>query len=362
VKPNASARAGDWPSGTMPAVVISKRDEVRPEERPVPSPLASHVLVETAYVGLCGTDAGLLTGASPFIQLGYQRYPFVPGHEWSGTVVAVGDDVEELVPGQAVVGDPFITCGACRMCRRGRRNVCERRSEMGVRGPYAGAASRYARVPARVCTPLPDGLGLREAPLVEPGVTVVRGLTRTRCAFGDRVAVIGTGTLGLIAVQVARALGAEVDAVGVEPAGLELATELGARRAVTPEETDEDAYSVVVEASGARSSAPLALRLVEPAGRVALLGIANAPSEMMMPLAVLKDIECHGVLGGVEHYVRTAGLLASGAVRAEALIDRVVPAARAAEAFESLLRTGRRKPKLMLQFADAPSRDSFDSN
>jgi 2-desacetyl-2-hydroxyethyl bacteriochlorophyllide A dehydrogenase len=346
----AGRGAGAWPSGGMPAVVISDRDEVRVEERPVPAARAGHVLVETAYVGLCGTDAALLTGASPFIQLGHQRYPFVPGHEWSGTVVAVGDGVDDLTPGARVVGDPFITCGACRMCRRGRRNVCERRSEMGVRGAYAGAASRYALVPARVCTRLPDGLGLREAPLVEPGVTVVRGLTRTRCAFGDRVAVIGTGTLGLIAVQVARALGAEVDAVGVEPGGLDMATELGARRAVRPEDADEDTYSVVVEASGAPPSAALALRLIEPAGRVAQLGIADSPSEMMMPQAVLKDIEWHGVLGGVEHYGRTAGLLASGAVRGDALIDRVVPAERAAEAFEALLGGGRPRPKLMLAF------------
>jgi 2-desacetyl-2-hydroxyethyl bacteriochlorophyllide A dehydrogenase len=338
----------------MPAVVVAERDEVRLEERPVPGPRPGHVLVETAYVGLCGTDAGLLTGASPFIQLGYQRYPFVPGHEWSGTVVAVGEGVDSLAPGVRVVGDPFITCGACRMCRRGRRNVCERRSEMGVRGTYAGAAARYALVPARVCTVLPDDLGLREAPLVEPGVTVVRGLSRVRCAFGDRVAVIGTGTLGLIAIQVARALGAEVDAIGVEPAGLELAAGLGARRAVTPEGVSDETYSVVVEASGAASAAALALRAVEPAGRVAQLGIADAPSEMTMALAVLKDIEWHAVLGGVEHYERTAGLLASGAVRGDALIERVVPAERAAEAFDALLAGGRARPKLMLRFEGEP--------
>lgn len=344
-----------WPNDGMFAVVIAEPDVISREEQEIPAPLPGHVLVRTAYVGLCGTDTQLLKGTSFFIQQGLTRYPFVPGHEYSGTVVAVGSGVDRFQPGDRVVGDPFITCGGCRMCRRGRRNLCENRFEMGVRGNYPGAAADYVRVPDRNLVKLPDALALREAPFVESSVTVMSGFQRTRCQFEDRVAVIGTGTLGLVAVQMARALGAEVDAIGVEDEGLALARSLGASAAVRPEDADRHAYSVVIEASGARQAAALVPQLLAPAGRAALLGIASGPTDGYdLTEVVIKDAELHGILGGVGQFERTVELFASGAVRVAELIDRVVPAATAAEAFDALVAGGRSRPKVMLAF-DASS-------
>jgi 2-desacetyl-2-hydroxyethyl bacteriochlorophyllide A dehydrogenase len=343
----------DWPNEGMSAVVMAEPNVIVREERDIPAPLPGHVLVRTAYVGLCGTDTDLLKGTSFFIRAGLTRFPFVPGHEYSGTIVAVGPGVARFEPGDRVVGDPFITCGACRMCRRGRRNLCENRFEMGVRGNYDGAAADYARVPERNLVRLPDNLPLREAPFIESSVTVMSGFQRTRCQFDDRVAVIGTGTLGLVAVQMARALGAQVDAIGVEDDGL--ARALGASAAKRPEDAERNAYSVVIEASGSAQAAALVPTLLEPAGRAALLGIATGPtSGYDLPQLVTKDAEIHGILGGVGQFERTVELFAAGAVQVAGLIDRVVPSTTAADAYDVLLAGARARPKVLIEF-DAAS-------
>jgi 2-desacetyl-2-hydroxyethyl bacteriochlorophyllide A dehydrogenase len=334
----------------MPAAVMAEPQAVRVVELPVPEEVAGHVLVETAFVGLCGTDAELFLGSSTYLQQGLTRYPFVFGHEWSGTVLAVGPDVVGVAPGDRVVGDPFITCGACSMCRAGRRNLCSRRSEMGVRGNYPGAASRYVRVPAAVVTKVPPEVDLLEAPLVEPFVTVLHAVERVRVRDDDRVAVVGTGTLGLLAVQAARASGARVEAVGIDPAGMALAVELGAERAVHAEEIEEDAYSVVLEVSGSPDAAALVPRLLAPGGRAALVGIPSRPADAFATsLLTLKDAEVHGVLGGVRNFERAVRLFAAGGIAARALVDRTLRAAAAPDAFELLVGGARERPKLLLE-------------
>jgi 2-desacetyl-2-hydroxyethyl bacteriochlorophyllide A dehydrogenase len=339
-----------WPSGEMPTVVMAGAEDVQLHERPIPGEAPGSVLARVEYVGLCGTDAELLRGSSPFLITGVTQYPFVPGHEWAGTIAAVGPGVSEVEVGDRVVGNPFITCGACRFCLAGRRNLCLNRFEMGVRGNYQGAAAAYVRVPAANVTVVPESVGLRVAPLMEPTVTVVHALRRARCEVGDRVGVIGTGTLGLMAIQIARAMGADADAIGIERSGLELAAALGAARALDVDGAEDDSYSVVIEASGAGSAAELALRVAEPGARVSLVGITSETSPVLTARAVIKDLEINGVLGGVKEFGRTAELFASGRIDPAALIDEVVPAAQAATAYELLLRGARTPPKLLIGF------------
>jgi 2-desacetyl-2-hydroxyethyl bacteriochlorophyllide A dehydrogenase len=341
---------GDWPTGTTGAVVFTGPGAVERRAVRIPPPLPGHVLVRTAYVGLCGTDRELHLGTHPYLAAGLSRYPLVPGHEWSGTVVATGEDVLDLRPGDRVVGDPFVACGRCRPCRRQRRNLCERRAEIGVRGDYPGAAAGLFRVPERVCTRVPGTLPLDHAVLAEPAVTVLAGLRRTRAGHGDRAVVIGTGTLGLLAVTLARAAGAEVEAVGIDAAGRELARELGAATAYEPGAAPGDAYDVVVEAAGAPDGLATAVRLAAPGGRVALLGMPPTATPADTSELVAKDLELHGVLGGVEHYATTLALLADGTVDARRFLARTFPADQAAEAYRCLAHDVLPRPKLLLAF------------
>lgn len=349
----------EWPTGTMRALSIEGPRDVRVVTRPIPAPQPGHALVRVSHVGLCGTDAELYTGASPFFAQGTAAYPLTPGHEWSGTVVATAPGVTHVRVGDRVVGDPFVTCGHCEMCRVDRRNLCVRRREMGVRTAVpgapalSGAAAELVAVPDSVLTCVPAQVGLDVAALVEPAVTAIEGVRR--CAVGprDRVAVIGTGTLGLLAAMAAVATGARVEAVGVEDAGLALARELGCVAAHRPRDAPADSCSVVVEASGAEPAFGDALRIAAPGGRVALLGIP--PGDVRVPgaAAVLKDLTIHGVLGGVHNWAHAVGLVTDGSLRAAELIDDRIPFAEGHEGFRRLVEGPRRRPKLLLAVGDA---------
>ena len=339
-----------WPAGEMRAVVMTAPLTLELQERPIPPPRPAHVLVETAFVGICGTDAELLRGTLAYVTEGLTSYPWVFGHEWSGRVAAVAPDVDTVAPGDRVVGDPLIGCGACSRCRAGRTNICVRVHNMGLHGDYPGAASTYFAVPAKQLTHVPDALPLRHAPLVEPAVTVMHALERVRCRFDDRVAVIGTGTLGLIAVQAVRLIGATVDAIGVEEHGLDAARRLGAR-ALRPDEADADAYTVVLEVSGAAEAAASVPRLLEPGGRAGLIGVPGEPVHGFdTAAAVLKDVEIHCMLGGVRNWARTVELFASGRLDADALVARPVSSDEAELAFEQLMTGTRARPKVMIEF------------
>jgi threonine dehydrogenase-like Zn-dependent dehydrogenase len=195
-------------------------------------------------------------------------------------------------------------------------------------------------------------VSLLDGTLVEPSVTAVQALLRSRVRWDDTVAVIGTGTLGLQAVQVARHTGADVHAIGIEDVGLAAARHVGATSAGTPEEAPDDAFTVVVEASGARTAMATALRVLAPGGRIGLIGLCGHPSEVETSTAVIKDAEIHAVLHGVHNYPRTVELMASGALAGAPLVDAVLPAREPEAAFERLRTPGRPRPKVLMTFED----------
>ena len=342
---------GEWPSGTMDAVEMVAPERLEVVDRPVPPPEHGSVLVDIAYIGICGTDTELLNGRSAFVREGLVTYPIAFGHEWSGTVVAAAEGTG-FHPGDNVVGTPFRTCGVCDACRSGHENVCRNHDEIGVRGTTRGAAAEYLRAPAKSVTKLPEEVSLLDGALVEPSVTAVQAVLRARVRWDDSVAVIGTGTLGLQALQVALHSGAEAHAIGIEPAGLDRAKDLGASWAGTPEETSADRYTVVIEASGASSAMATAIRILAPGGRIGLIGLSGRPSEIDTSVAVIKDAEIHAVLHGIYNYPRTVGLMAQGALRGQPLVDTVLPATKPELAFMRLATPGRARPKVLMSFDD----------
>lgn len=348
----ATDRAGDWPSGTMTAVAVTGHGKAEVLPLPVPEPLPGHVLVRVTHTGLCGTDLELLHGTASYLLDGRASLPHVVGHEWTGTVAAADTDTG-LLPGQRVVGQTMVPCGRCRHCRGGQRGLCPAMHEVGLYG-LQGAAASYVRMPASALVPVPDAVDDRSAVLVEPAVTVVEALRRADCRAEDRVAVVGTGTIGLIAVQLAARQAHRVDAVGIEPAGLELAVSLGAREGLTPEKAPDARYSLVIEASGSPAGFGRAVELAQPGGRIAAVGVAAGPVDGVPAARITLDgLSVLGVRHGLDHYDHVLDLLADGVLRAEPLISRVLPAARAAEAFE-LLEHGRgARPKVLLDFTEA---------
>jgi 2-desacetyl-2-hydroxyethyl bacteriochlorophyllide A dehydrogenase len=342
-----------WPTGVMAALAFERPGAVAWQQVPIPASRGGDLLVRVERVGICGTDVHLLEGTSPYVRDALTTYPIRPGHEWCGTVVATAADVDEVEPGQRVVGDPFLPCGRCQVCREGRHNLCPRRDELGVRGQTPGAAATYVRIPVANVARVPAGMPSAHAVLAEPAVTVLNALRRTRLQPGERVAVIGTGTLGLIAVQVAAAQGCHVDVIGVEPAGIELAGSFGAANGYLDEPAPADSYDVVVEASGAAAVTRELARVAAVGGRIAQVGITDAPTcAVDLPAVVAKGLTLVGILGGVSLLGRALHLIDQGVIRADGLIDDVVGSQDAVAAFERMQRP-RTRPKLLIDF-EAP--------
>ena len=336
---------------TMRALTLIGARELTVDTVPVPDVPAGHVLIKTSYVGLCGADLAMYDGSSVYLETGRKHYPFVFGHEWSGTVAAVAPDIRAFAPGDRVVGHNFITCEVCHFCRSGRRSQCTDRSEMGILGDYPGAASEYFVVPAKVLTALPDTLPNRLAALLEPASTALHSVDRIAVRENDRVAVFGTGAVGLFAMQLAKFFGAQVHAIGVDPAGLDLAKSLGVDEILRPEDVAPSSYDAVIEASGAPSAVAQSAHIVAPAGRIALVGIAHHPvSDFPAAELVIKDVELHAVLSGIDQWDRLVGLAGRRALELEELLEKIVPFTSATEAFESLQNPRRAHPKVLLEF------------
>ncbi|MGQ0773049.1 MAG: zinc-dependent alcohol dehydrogenase [Pseudonocardiales bacterium] len=339
-----------WPSGQMMALTIAAPGKITLSSIAIPPPRPGTALVRPELVGLCGTDLELFHGTASYIRDGRAPYPIVFGHEWCGVVAAVGPDTTGITVGDRVVGHTMLSCGRCRMCQGGHRNLCEDLSEVGLYGQQ-GAAAEFLRMPASALTKLPVAVTDRAAALVEPAVTVVGGLDQVGCGLADRVAVLGTGTIGLLAIQLAVRLAGTVHAIGIDDAGLELAGHCGAHQMLRPEEAEPGAYSLVIEASGASSAFARGLHLLEPGGRMALIGVAGEPLDGLVPGDIaLRGIDIVGIRHGLDYYDRTIKLMVDGVLNPELLIADVLAPDDAQRAFERLEHGRSGRPKLLLRF------------
>ena len=304
-------------------------------------------LIAPHYVGLCGTDWELFTGSMPYFGQGLASYPLQPGHEVAGVVVESTDS--GTPPGSRVMVDPVVGCGECPACHAGRQTHCAQRYELGVRLAMPGGACDLVRVPTRNLHLVPDEVDLRDAALVEPGVTACHAVARFGQAADRRALVIGAGTLGLIAAQLLHSAGAVVDVLDVVPDRKPLIEELAA----TPVTRVEQArYDLVVEAAGSATAVHDALTAVAPGGQIALIGVQGAPIDHVdVNTLVLNDATLFGVLNGPGLYDVLLARLAEGAVATAPLIDQEYPLADAEHALARLANPARTRPKVLLRVA-----------
>jgi len=148
----------------------------RSEVADVPSPQAApgQVIIDVERAGVCGTDVELFTGDMAYLRQGHAGYPIRLGHEWCGTVSAVGDDVDPGWLGRRVTGDTMLGCGRCDRCRSGRAHVCEDRYEVGIRGGFPGALAEQLAMPVTALHQLPDAVDGVAGAMVEPGGSALR--------------------------------------------------------------------------------------------------------------------------------------------------------------------------------------------
>src|SRR5580698_10030277 len=251
----------------MRALIIDGTRSASVQRVAVPAPGPGQVLVDVHRAGICGTDVELFTRELPYFEQGKSRFPLCPGHEWCGTVSATGAGVDERWAGARVTGDTMLGCGRCRRCASGRHHVCADRSEIGITG-WPGALAEKLLVPAGSLYRLPDGVDDRAGALVEPGGNALRAVTAAAAVPGTRLLVWGPGSIGLLVTAFARAAGADVDVVGLDSGRAELAKSFGATRYWTTGNLPPDTYDAVIDCTGDEAAPALALRFVEPAGRL----------------------------------------------------------------------------------------------
>ncbi|MEY9947533.1 zinc-binding dehydrogenase [Kitasatospora sp. GAS1066B] len=334
----------------MKSIQLTAVRAVSITEVDAPEPGPEEVLVRVGLLGLCGTDLGFFDGSSNYLREGLKSYPFVIGHEWIGTVVGVGPGADPALVGQRVSGHNFRACGSCSHCRTGRIRYCPERSEIGVLGPHPGAGSQWLTAPVDTLVRIPDGLSDAAGALLEPTAAAVHAVDRLAVTGQDRVAVLGAGTLGLAAAQVAAALGADPVVFDPQPAARELAHRLGLRALAAPAASDEGCYDAVIEASGSTAAVRSAVRLVAAGGRIAQLGTPHhATDGFDAATLVIRDVTLHGVLSGIGYWDRLVGLVQSGAVDLDSLVDRVFQLDELDAAFARLAAGNRTRPKVLVQ-------------
>ncbi|MGE5587592.1 MAG: zinc-dependent alcohol dehydrogenase family protein [Clostridia bacterium] len=313
----------------MPAAVFRGPGRIDVEERDVPSPGPGEVLVRVEACGVCGTDFHIFKGEAP------ARPPVVLGHEYCGEVVALGEGFEGLKPGDRVAVDPNIACGRCYHCRLGKVHLCEAMEALGV--TMDGGFAEYSVAPATQCHVLPSGMSAVQGAFVEPVACCVHGIDLAGIKPGHTVAVLGGGTIGLILLQLAQRSGATTLIVSEPmPKKRQLALELGATLAVDPLSSDLEEQvravapagaDVVIEAVGRPETVEAAVRVAARGGCVLLFGVAPEGAEMTMsPFTIYKkELRLQGSYVNPFTFSRAVALLASGAVKVEPLVERIVP-------------------------------------
>ncbi len=284
---------------TMKAAVVAGPKQFEIVEEPVPEPGPGRVLVRVRNCGICGSDLHFYRG----------EFPTPPrlrmGHEISGEVAALGEGVSNVSVGQPVAIEPVEVCRSCNYCLTGREQLCPERKFLGTMLP--GAFGEYIDVAAYIAHPLPEGVDFEAGALVEPLAVTVHGLRQVGLQFGERVAVLGSGTIGLMAQVAARALGAsDVFATARYPHQAEMARALGASYVA---QAGEGAVTELLGAFGGRQPEVVvetvgghadtineAIALAQSGGRVSILGIFSQAPQVNATLAILKEV---ALIGGI---------------------------------------------------------------
>jgi 2-desacetyl-2-hydroxyethyl bacteriochlorophyllide A dehydrogenase len=308
----------------MRAFVVTGPDRSEIEDVQDPEPTPGQVVVDIERVGVCGTDVEFFTGEMAYLHQGHASYPMRLGHEWCGTVSAVGDDVDPSWLGRRTTGDTMLGCGMCRRCLRGLQHVCEDRYEVGIRGGFAGALAEQMAVPVTALHPLPDAVDDVAGALVEPGGNALRAVWGAALEPGDRVLVLGPGTIGLLVALFALADGAEVHILGRSERSLEFARTLGVHGAWTSADLPRLPFDAVIDASNSPELPALAVELVEPGKRVVYVGLAGGPSVIDTRTLVLKDVTAVGILSASPGLAATIERYASGSVDPRPLVAATV--------------------------------------
>jgi len=309
---------------TVPTAVYQRRGQVSVEERELPAPGPGEVTIEVAYCGVCGSDLHL-------IDEGWGRPGDVLGHEWSGVVVGVGDEVTDFATGDRVLGGPSPRCGECEACRAGKPSQCSAQESMGAE--WDGAFATHVVRGSDHILAVPTGVDLRTAALAEPLAVALHAITRSQIAPGQPALVMGAGPIGALIAAALVDRGHRVVVVEPAPIRQALADKIGAAAVRHPDdlrvfnmaEVDtlaDEAFPVVFDSSGRRSAIEAGYSQLARGGRLVMVGTGMQPPSFDPNRMIVLELNVCGAFvydqGG---FADALELLASGRLPVDVLID-----------------------------------------
>jgi 2-desacetyl-2-hydroxyethyl bacteriochlorophyllide A dehydrogenase len=303
----------------MRAVVFESAGSLSLSERPEPTAGHKEVVIEVAAVGVCGTDAHVFDG-----EFEGTIFPLVPGHEASGTVVAVGEGVTNVAVGDHVAVNPSTTCGECEFCLTGKSNLCRSWNGLGVVASDGASQERFTAPAANVFKLKPE-TDIYQAALIEPLACAIRAYDILPRKMGEHYLVYGSGTMGLLMAQLApRAGAASVTIVDINEARLQTARDVGIGNAYTnADQAVREKWDVVIDCTGNVRAIEDGLPRVKAGGTFQHFGVA--PAEAMAnysPFRVYRDeISIVGTMAVLNSFGRAVEMFEAGAIQSEPMIS-----------------------------------------
>jgi len=291
------------------------------------------VRIEVLGSGICATDVEIFAGDMVYFTRGMATWPVVPGHEWVGKILEIGQTVTGFEVGMHVVGEVSLGCSLCASCKSGNYHRCPTRCETGILN-RPGSFAQIIHHPAHYLHQIDSSVPVTAAALVEPTAVAFNGVLRAQVSPQDYVVVFGDGPIGLLLLQVAQAFGArKVALVGASDHRLEKARQLQANPVIDARKDNVESAlihagmgvlpSVALEATGRPEAAYTALHSVCPGGRVVFQGLfAGQPlPDLDLDQIVINDLTVLGALGSPNIWPDVIRLIESGKVNPAAIVS-----------------------------------------
>lgn len=321
----------------MKALQLTAPSQFKVIEKDKPCPKSGEVLVKVAFCGICGSDVHGMDNSS-----GRRIPPMIMGHEASGVIEALGEEVSSWKVGDRVSFDSMVYCGKCDFCERGETNLCDSRQVMGVscdEFKRDGAFAEWVIVPAHILEKIPAGLSFEEAAFTEPLAVALHAVNLVKVQKGESALVVGSGLIGLLVIQALKRAGCgEIIAVDLDRGRLELAQALGASAAFHSLEDElelpEGGVDIAMEVVGAAPTLELAIKSVRKGGRVGLVG--NVVPEVNFPLqyVVTREISLLGSCAAAGECAEALAAIAKGEIQIRPLISATIPLEDGQDYFE----------------------------
>jgi len=272
----------------MKALSVTDVEKLELVDVEKPEPEKGRVLVKVSFTGICGSDI------PRYYDGGVHSFPQILGHEFSGIVEEVGENVSKVKAGDKVAVAPLVPCGECEYCQKGEPGMCLNYSFIGSR--ESGAMAEYVSVPQRSCVLVPETVSLKEAALIEPLTVAIHGVDQVDVHAGARVMVLGSGTIGLLTILTLKAKGAgEIIAVDLNDNKLSIAEECGATTVINPSNVTLEEYfeenenpEIIYETAGNNITQQQAIKFAKKLGKVVFIGTST--KDVNLPPKVFENI------------------------------------------------------------------------